>query len=390
MVSNHVITSSLFKSFFQGGFECASHLRRDRLRIDVLTLTRHDRRCAEDYSLLAEAGVRTVRDGLRWHLIETMPGVYEWSSFLPMLRAAYLTGTQVIWDLCHWGVPHGIDIFTEDFPRRFAAFAGEAARIVRDERVLMGVRGPSIYCAINEISFWAWVGGDVEHFHPYGDGRGPELKRQLVRASIEAIRAVRIADPTARFIQAEPIINISADRNKREDREDALRHTESQFEAWDMLAGFREPELGGYADALDLIGVNYYWDNQWIHDGERTPPGHVQHRPLHEMLSELWVRYGRPIVITETGTEKSAEFGWLGYVMSEVRQAMRLGVPILGVCLYPVMDYPGWDDERHCSCGLIQVAEDWEERHLRKDICEELLVQQQLLEMNSESRMLAR
>ena len=58
-----------------------------------------------------------------------------------------------------------------------------------------------------------------------------------------------------------------------------------------------------------------------------------------------------------------------------MRQAQRAGVPILGVCLYPVMDYPGWDDERHCHCGLIEVDSQWHERTLRADLAAELQAQ---------------
>ena len=81
-----------------GGFECATHVRRDRRRLDLLASTRHDTRAAADYRLLQEAGIRTVRDGLRWHRIESKPGAYDWSSFLPMLREAHDTGTEVLWD----------------------------------------------------------------------------------------------------------------------------------------------------------------------------------------------------------------------------------------------------------------------------------------------------
>jgi hypothetical protein len=52
--------------------------------------------------------VHTARDGLRWHLIETSPGYYDWSSFLPMLKAANRTGIRIIWDLCHHGWRHDI------------------------------------------------------------------------------------------------------------------------------------------------------------------------------------------------------------------------------------------------------------------------------------------
>jgi len=78
----------LFQSFLQGGFEASSHRRRDGRQLDVLAATRHDLAAEQDYRLLRQAGLHTVRDGLRWHLIETSPGRYDWSSFLPMLRAA--------------------------------------------------------------------------------------------------------------------------------------------------------------------------------------------------------------------------------------------------------------------------------------------------------------
>jgi beta-glucosidase/6-phospho-beta-glucosidase/beta-galactosidase len=368
--------SQIFQSFFMGGFECATHRRRDGLQIDVLSSTGHARQAAQDYQLLAQAGVLTVRDGLRWHLIESAaPGEYDWSSFLPMLHGARDTRTQVIWDLCHWGVPAGIDIFSKDFVIRFEAFAASAARLILETN-------PDeipLYCPINEISFWSWVGGDVEAFAPHQQGRGPELKLQLVKASLAAISAIRSVDPRARFVQAEPLIDIAPNWQDVPKYPQILQqvrnHIAAQFEAWDMLFGIQEPDLGGSGDALDFIGVNYYWNNQWVHGGERKPPGHPDHKPLHQLLIELHQRYRRPIVITETGAEAASGVGWLAYICGEVREALRQGAQIAGVCLYPVMDYPGWDDDRHCQCGLIEVDEDWNRRTIRSDLRKELEAQ---------------
>src|SRR3954469_10166570 len=83
---------ALFQSFFVGGFECSSHRRRDGRRLDLLASTLHDANAGADYRALAQHGIRTVRDGLRWQLIERVPGYYDWSSFLPMLHAARQTG----------------------------------------------------------------------------------------------------------------------------------------------------------------------------------------------------------------------------------------------------------------------------------------------------------
>lgn len=364
-----------------GGFECATHRRRDGLQIDVISVTGHDLLASEDYRLLREAGIRTIRDGLRWHMIETADGVYDWSSFLPMFKASLETGTQVIWDLCHWGVPAGLDVFSPDFIRRFEAFARAAAKVVRAL-----TEAVPYFCPINEMSFWAWVGGDEAHFAPHASGRGPELKRQLATASIAAIRAIREVDARARFVQPEPIINIaSLTKDRKKDRDDARRHTASQFEAWDLMRGDGDDlNVGGSPEMLDIVGVNFYWNNQWVHKREKTPVGHPQHVPLHRMLLNLWERYRRPILITETGAEAGAAVGWLGYICAEVRQAMREGVDIQGICLYPVMDYPGWDDDRHCACGLIAVAGGWAGRTIREDLRAELTLQQRISEFANE------
>lgn len=366
-----------------GGFECATHRRRDGRRLDVIAQTRHDVRCAQDYALLARAGIRTVRDGLRWHLIERVPGQYDWSSFLPMLRAALHSQTEVFWDLCHWGVPDGLDVFSPAFPTRFAAFAAAAAAVMVEERARANRPGPNFYTLMNEISFWSWAGGEVRYLCPCCERRGPELKRQLVRATILATHAVREQDPGARFLQPEPLINVAPGTRRRHTVHAAARHTEAQFEVWDMLAGHIAPELGGENSLLDILGVNYYWNNQWVHRRETAPLGHPKHRPVHKMLADISARFGRPLLVAETGAEAEAGVGWLAYIMAEVRAARRLGATISGVCLYPVMDYPGWDDARHCRCGLLNVARGFQDRELRADLFSELELQRTLLEQDA-------
>jgi hypothetical protein len=152
-VSHFARTDALFQSFFIGGFECSTHRRRDGKRLDMIAATGHDLNARADYHMLAEHGIRTVRDGLRWHLIETAPGFYDWSSFLPMLRAARETGTQVIWDLAHWGWPDDLEIWQPAFIDRFARFARAVAQIVRDETAAV-----PFYVPVNEICVAA-IGG---------------------------------------------------------------------------------------------------------------------------------------------------------------------------------------------------------------------------------------
>lgn len=337
-------------SFFMGGFECSTHRRRDGRRLDLIEATAHDRHARADYGLMRDQGIRTIRDGLRWHLIEAAPGRYDWSSFDPLLDAAQDLGMQPIWDLFHYGVPDWLDPWSADFAPRFADFAAAAAQQVRTRS------GPGgLYCPVNEASFFAWAAGEVEHFHPFGRGRGAEMKRQLAAAAIQASRAIRAVDPTARLVHADPVIRVVAHAHQPEDRDAAAGHTEAQHESWDMIGGRRASELEGAPELLDIIGVNFYWDNQWFMDGHTIALGHPFFTPLADILETLHLRYRRPIIITETGAEARNGPAWLRYVTGEVMAAREAGVPILGLCLYPVAHYPGWDDGRHCETGLIRI-----------------------------------
>ncbi len=365
--------SSPFRSFFLGGFECSTHRRGDGRRLDLIAATGHDRHAEADYRRLKALGLATLRDGLRWHLIERAPGLYDWSSLRSMAAAARRAEVQVIWDLCHYGWPDRIDIWSVGFVERFAGFAAAAARVLHEE----GETAP-LFCPVNEISFWAWAGGEGGGIAPFAKGRGAKLKRQLARAAIAAIRAVRAEVPAARFITAEPLIHVAPASPDVAAQQAADAYHLSQFEACDMICGRLAPELGGREDLLDLVGVNFYPSNQWVLGGGTLPLGHHAYRPLAELLGQTHRRYRRPLLISETGAEGSARAAWLHYVCDEVRVAMDAGLPIAGLCLYPVLDYPGWDNDRICATGLLSPPDARGGRSLHTAFAAELARQQEL------------
>ena len=343
--------ASPFASFWQGGWECSSHRRRaDGRRVDVIAATGHDRWAEQDYRALAALGVRTVRDGLRWPLVETAPGRFDGASWRRQLDAARETGTQVVWDLCHYGVPDDVDVWRPAFVDRFAAFARWAAETHRD-----ATDAVPWWCPMNELSFWAWAGGDRALLPPFAHGRSFELKVQLARAALAAVDAVRSVDPRARLLWAEPVVHV-VPRTPRWVAE-AEGYRQAQFQALDLLSGRLWPQVGGRPDVLDLVGVNYYPQNQWVLGGDPLPARSSRRRPLRAMLAEVHERYGRPLVVAETGTEGDARPAWLRRVAGEVRAARRLGVPVLGLCWYPIADHPGWEDDRPCPNGLLGVPD---------------------------------
>jgi len=363
--------SNVFPSFFLGGFECSTHRRKDGRRLDLLAATEHDRFAAKDYRLLQEHGIRTVREGLRWHLIESHPQTFDFASARPMVRAAAETDTEVIWDLWHYGWPDHLDIFSTEFVSHFAHFARAAAELLSETS-----EAPFV-CPVNEISFFSWAGGEAGIFNPFAHGRGDEVKRQLIRASIAAIGVMREVNPRIRFCHIDPMINVLPERP--ESAEEARVYHLSQFEACDMILGRQAPELGGQEDFVDLIGANYYIHNQWTPRGGMIVPSDPRYRHIRDLLEENFSRYGKPLFIAETGIEDETRPAWLRYICNEVFAAIDAGIPVAGICLYPVLNHPGWDDDRHCYNGLIDYADAEGNRAVYEPLAAELQRQRGIL-----------
>lgn len=265
-----------------------------------------------------------------------------------MLQAARDTGTQVIWDMMHYGWPDDLDVWSPAFVDRFARLARAAGRHHR--QVTDAV---PFWCPVNEISFLSWAGGDAGYLNPFAGGRGFELKVQLARCYLAARAELLAIDPRARFVTAEPLIAVQhADWTGRPLFEAHGWH-DAQFQAFDLIAGRIWPQIGGSEAALDVVGVNYYWNNQWIHGGPPIDVDHALHRPLSDLLVEVAARYDRPVMLAETGTEGARRAAWFDHVMTQTHHARRRGVRVEGVCLYPIADHPGWDDDRMCPNGLL-------------------------------------
>lgn len=359
----------LFDSFFLAGFESACHINRAGTRLNMLALTQHDLQVAEDYARLRHFNIRTVRDGVCWPLIERA-GSFDFSSVLPMVKAVNRYDMQVIWTVFHYGYPDDLDLFSPAFIDRFARYCKALAGFIREH-----IGRVPFYTPVNEISFLAWAAGDVGYIHPFGVDRGHELKRQLIRAAIAGIEAIWSVDPRARIVQVEPVIHIVSPRDRPDLIDRAAAQRAGQFEAWDMISGQREPELGGNPKYLDIMGLNYYHTNQWEHPDIRMrwedDPRDDRWVPLHKLLAEMYERYRRPLFLSETSHFGAGRGLWIREVAEEVREALRIGVPIEGITLYPIIDRPDWDNLDHWhNSGLWDVERD-EQGNLKRVLNED-------------------
>ncbi|MBE5252529.1 NAD(P)-binding protein [Mixta mediterraneensis] len=339
-----------FRSFWQAGYEGADHINPHGEALAMNNINAHQLRCSEDYAALKAFSMRTARESAGWRLCERGDN-YDFSSVTQRMQAARQQGIQLSWTLCHYGWPEDVSLFSTDFVPRFAAFCGELARFLAP-----WYDDAPVYSPMNEISFLSWgiaVGLFACPDAPEQD-RDDAIKRQLVRATLAACDAIWQADPRARFLHCDPLIHIVPHDDSESGQQAATLACESQYQAWDMLTGRRDPGLGGDPRYLDLIGVNYYHDNQWENISNQRLFWHLgdaRRKPMHEMLLDVYQRYQRPLLLAETSHVGSGRGAWISQVSAQVAQAQLAGVDVLGICLYPVIDRPLWEAPDFWTCS---------------------------------------
>ncbi|MGA0557912.1 amine oxidase [Larkinella sp. VNQ87] len=334
-----------FYSFWWAGFECTDQLNCFGNRVDFLPQTGHLAMLEADYRQLNPFQIRTVREGIRWSQVEKTAGQYDWRVVEHMLTVGHREGIQQIWDLCHFGYPDDLTPLHPQFARRFAALCRSFVHFYRD-------RYPDdtlIVTPINEVSFMSWLGGEVRGTTPYCIGQGWEVKRGLMRAYIEGVAALRELDPSIRILTTEPLVQMVPPLDASDEQVlRAARADEDQFQAIDMLAGYLAPDLGGSPAYLDLLGLNYYYNNQWIEGTEtflgwNDPVPDPRWVPLRKLLLKAYRRYNLPIVLTETSHPGIDRPLWIEMIGRECAAVLQTGIPLWGACLYPIIDRPDWD-----------------------------------------------
>ncbi len=197
----------------------------------------------------------------------------------------------------------------------------------------------------------AFAGGERGLFAPHATGRGWDLKVALCRAAIAGTEALWDACPGARMVSVDPLCHTApspARPHEHQEADDFNRRL--VFQAWDMLCGRLLPELGGSRAHLDIVGINYYWTNQWewrappLPDGSIPPLAHDDPRrlPLRDLVRAVWQRYGGDVMITETAHVGDQRGPWMQEVARESEALLHEGIPLRGVCLYPILGMPEW------------------------------------------------
>jgi len=353
------VRAGIFPTFFLSGFECSTFVWKNQGRRNLTAETQHLQHADEDYAVLRSLGIAVAREGIPWPLVDKEGG-YDFSGLDPVIAAMNRYQILPIWDLCHYGYPDELNPFDPGFAERFCAYARAAA-----EYVTSRVRGPHFFTPINEITFFAFMGGEWGWIAPFGttDSQRRDLRLALCRADIAAVKAIHRVDPEARMVHIDPLILVVPPRDQPDLADEAEHETfEDTFYAWDVIAGRRHPELGGSPEVLDIVGVNCYSFGQMEYREEgphaSLEPHDERIRPLGDLLAYAWERYRRPMIVGETSGLGEGRPAWLCDIIEESLAAVLKGIDLHGVCLFPAVDMPDWHTGEWLHNGICDLVDE--------------------------------
>jgi hypothetical protein len=346
------------------GIECSAPRIVGGLRMDELRKTGHTDRYAEDLTLVADFGIRYLRYGIPFHLVDADPSHRDWAWTDAALSALRRAGIEPIVDLLHFGVPDDLEGMGDPrLPARFAAYADAFARRYRWVRYYTPVNEPLV-AAVFSGALGMW------NERRRGDAGLVAAIDALSASQALGMAAVRAHRPDAIFVLSDACESYTADDPAAEPLAAFLQ--ERRFVAWELALG-RHPAasvadwLGrhGMTDArMDwfgkagsdegcIVGLDYYRGNEWrvLGDG-RTAPAR-RRRGFARLGREYHARFELPFMLSETNIEGPLTARWLAEVWDDALVLRDEGLPIRGVTWYGFVDHVDWDSALTRDRGVV-------------------------------------
>lgn len=345
---------------FATGIECSyPTIDRGRTRRDQLRECRHYEFWRTDLELVKNLGIRFLRYGFPYHLVNFAPDKYDWSFSDQVIAEMKRLEIEPIIDLCHFGMPDwlGNSFQNPDFPVEFARYAKEFA-----------TRYPHVklYTPVNEIficaKFSALTGFWNEQLET--DAAFVRAMCNLVKANLLATEEILKIQPASVFIQSE-----STERThkvcacehtlQQVDWENQIRFLSLDFLysnavrtdifEWLMDNGMNREDykyfMSNNLHERCVMGNDYYQTNERIleHDGSVIQMDEVFGWYL--TTQEYYERYQKPVMHTETNLREGeqAAVDWLWKQWQQILHARERGMPVWGFTWYSLTDQIDWD-----------------------------------------------
>lgn len=335
-------------------------------RVDEMEKCGHYTHWKQDFDLVKELGIDTLRYGPAYYKVHTGPGKYDWSFADETFRYLKEQGINPIVDLCHFGLPEWLgDFQNPDFPRYFTEFARAFA-----------VRFPYIrfYTPVNEIFIAATFSAQYGWWNESkSDDRSfVTALKHLCQANVLAMQTILEIQPDAVFIQSESSEYFHPETPDCDPLASFLN--QKRFLSLDLTYGYpisvvmyeyllengmTKEEYRWFESNLIkgscIMGNDYYITNEHLvhEDGSTSAAGEIF--GYFVITQQYYSRYKLPVMHTETNIAEPNSVRWLQTQWANVRRLKRDGIPIYGFTWYSLTHQVDWDSALRLDNGNVNV-----------------------------------
>jgi dTDP-4-dehydrorhamnose reductase len=367
-----------------GGHECTISRVGDRFR-DQGRLSGHAGR-VDDIARFARLGVTALRYPILWERAAA-----EGLGFAeaPMAEMQRLGIAPIVGLVHHGSGPPSTSLVDPGFADGLAAHAAEVAATFPWVPDWTPVNEP-LTTARFSCLYGLW------YPHQRDEGACWLALLNQVDATRAAMRAIRAVNPAARLVQTDDLGRAVAGPGMG--RQAAFENAR-RWLTWDLLCGMVVPghalwaRIAGHGLAArlaaiaedpcppDVIGINHYvCSNRYLTDAFDRHPGiraaadgepcinldavrtSLESATIGSLLDEAWLRYGRPIAVTEchNGCTREEQLRWFHEVWQAAEAARDAGIAVEAVTAWSLLGAFDWNslltlEAGHYEPGVFDV-----------------------------------
>lgn len=320
----------------------------------------HYNRYKEDFGLLQEIGLNSLRFSIEWSRLE--PAESQWDQAAIQHYHEYIDdlnrrGIVPMLNLWHWSMPIWFTDKGGLKKRRNLKHFYSFVQKVADEyghkvKYVITLNEPNVYTTLSYL-LGEWPPQEkslISFLRVYWN---------LTRLHRQSYRILKKANPKLQIGIAAQLANIAS---KRPHNLLDVIETEGMryFWNWWFLSRMRKEQ--------DFVGFNYYFTDYYRFgkfDGPSDPPlpysdlgWYMEPEGLYPLLLRVWDHYKLPIIITENGLadrhDKYRQW-WLEHTILSMQKAIGEGVDLRGYYHWSLLDNFEWSTGWWPKFGLISV-----------------------------------
>jgi beta-glucosidase len=322
------------------------------------TGVQHYERYEEDFDILKEINLDSLRFGIEWSRIEPREGhwdeseVEHYHKYIDAMKARDIKPVLNIW---HWTMPTW---FTDKggllYHRNFKYFDRYVAKIAKE------FGGDLEYIiTLNEPNVYTNAGYFIGEWPPQQKSGFSFLKVywNLTRLHKRAYKILKRENPKLQIGIAAQLANIQAKRPHNFLDGIVTKIMRYGWNWWFLIRIRRQS---------DFVGINYYFTDYYTGMLRKENPTvplndlgwYMEPEGLYPLLLRTWARYKKPIIVTENGVADMYDENrrwWIEETIVAMSRALSEGVVIKGYFHWSLLDNFEWAYGWWPKFGLIAV-----------------------------------